>query len=197
MRILVRYTELAILLLHTIVLWSTFSTHAGNNEIQAVLFDLDEVLIGHKESHGTSYSYVIDEAATLCHEIQEHASVTLGILSNASRRHAYHLALKPEAYAILKQFPHRFFLGNKTLKKPNPKVYQLVAEKLHLQPEQCIFIDDKIENVAGASHSGMKGIHFDVNMMSRVRHQLYMHNLLPPITDQVASQTGSQELKQL
>lgn len=44
--------------------------------------------------------------------------------------------------------------------KPNPKIYQLSAEELGVEPAECIFIDDRERNLGGAAKTGMKCILF-------------------------------------
>jgi putative hydrolase of the HAD superfamily len=45
------------------------------------------------------------------------------------------------------------------LSKPDPRSYQTAAERLGVKPEQCVFIDDRLENVIGAAALGMYAIH--------------------------------------
>jgi FMN phosphatase YigB (HAD superfamily) len=42
--------------------------------------------------------------------------------------------------------------------KPDADIYELVASKLGLQPEECVMIDDIPANVSGAEAVGMRGI---------------------------------------
>jgi epoxide hydrolase-like predicted phosphatase len=50
------------------------------------------------------------------------------------------------------------------LHKPQPEIYRLAAERLGLEPEDCIFVDDLRENVEGAEAVGMTGVlHRDVD----------------------------------
>ncbi len=45
------------------------------------------------------------------------------------------------------------------IKKPNPEIFNRALEKLHVLPNECIFIGDHPENdVKGAQRVGMKGI---------------------------------------
>ncbi len=46
------------------------------------------------------------------------------------------------------------------LAKPDPRIYQFAAQKLGIEPEEAIFVDDMLENVIGANKSGMLGIQF-------------------------------------
>ena len=43
--------------------------------------------------------------------------------------------------------------------KPNADIYECLIEKYRLKAEECIFIDDREENVQGAKAVGMYGIH--------------------------------------
>jgi putative hydrolase of the HAD superfamily len=42
--------------------------------------------------------------------------------------------------------------------KPYPEIYELMASRLSLQPEECVMIDDLPKNVDGAEAVGMKGL---------------------------------------
>lgn len=42
--------------------------------------------------------------------------------------------------------------------KPDIKIYQLFLDTYHLIPEECLFIDDREENVKGAGKAGMQAI---------------------------------------
>lgn len=44
--------------------------------------------------------------------------------------------------------------------KPAPQIYQLALERCRVQPSEAVFLDDFIENVAGARAVGMHAIHF-------------------------------------
>ena len=46
--------------------------------------------------------------------------------------------------------------------KPDPKAYQLCLDQLDLEADQCVFIDDQLNNVQGANAVGMHGLHLDV-----------------------------------
>ena len=42
--------------------------------------------------------------------------------------------------------------------KPQPEIYRLAAERLRVDPEQCLFVDDLKENCEGAEAVGMTAI---------------------------------------
>ena len=44
--------------------------------------------------------------------------------------------------------------------KPEPEIYHRLFNKYNLKPEECIFADDRVENIVGARNVGMNGIIF-------------------------------------
>lgn len=48
--------------------------------------------------------------------------------------------------------------GEVGMRKPDADIYLLCAERLGLQPEQCVFVDDLSPNVRGAAAVGMVGV---------------------------------------
>lgn len=45
------------------------------------------------------------------------------------------------------------------VRKPQPEAYALVAGRLGVAPERCVFVDDLRSNVLGAVAAGMTGVH--------------------------------------
>lgn len=69
--------------------------------------------------------------------------------------------------AIEKKFPKFFEYGCRPFfsyelgyLKPDARIYQAACEALQTTPEQCVFIDDLAENVAGARAVGMTALQF-------------------------------------
>lgn len=48
--------------------------------------------------------------------------------------------------------------GEVGLRKPDPRIYRLAAERLAVTPEECVFVDDLAPNVRGAAAVGMVGV---------------------------------------
>ncbi|KAH7694200.1 acyl-CoA dehydrogenase family member 10, partial [Aphelenchoides avenae] len=44
------------------------------------------------------------------------------------------------------------------LRKPDPKIFQLAAERLNLKPAECVFLDDLLKNCRSAESVGMTTI---------------------------------------
>jgi epoxide hydrolase-like predicted phosphatase len=52
-------------------------------------------------------------------------------------------------------------------RKPDPRIYQLTLERVELEPEQCIFIDDLEVNIEAANELGLHGVHFRETAQAR------------------------------
>jgi glucose-1-phosphatase len=48
------------------------------------------------------------------------------------------------------------------MKKPNQEIYDRVVSSISFKPQECIFIDDDLENLKPATNMGMKTILFNV-----------------------------------
>jgi putative hydrolase of the HAD superfamily len=49
------------------------------------------------------------------------------------------------------------------MRKPDPEIYRLTLERLGLEPEACLFVDDTDVNVATARELGMRAVWFRSN----------------------------------
>ena len=97
----------------------------------------------------------IDGAKEFCRKRREEG-FGMYVLSNACNRfHTY--------------FPERFGCGffdgilvssDVHLIKPDVKIYELLCSTYGLVPQECVFIDDRPENVEAAKKIGMQGIVF-------------------------------------
>lgn len=49
--------------------------------------------------------------------------------------------------------------GEVGLRKPEPEIFRLTTDRLGLQPQQCVFVDDLKHNIAAAAALGWVGVH--------------------------------------
>ncbi len=68
---------------------------------------------------------------------------------------------------VIRKFPNPFALLDGSLisyevhlLKPDVAIYKALCERFNLMPEECLFIDDKPENVVGAQRAGMHAVVF-------------------------------------
>lgn len=66
-----------------------------------------------------------------------------------------------KVYPFLKDVDGMVISYQVEMVKPNPKIYQYLAEKYQIKPEEAVFLDDRKENVDGAAACGFSGIVFE------------------------------------
>ena len=79
------------------------------------------------------------------------AGVKTGMLSNSWGRTDYG--------ALVDFFDGVVISGAERLRKPDPRIYRLAAERVGVEPEACVFVDDIARNAEGAKAVGMHAIH--------------------------------------
>jgi putative hydrolase of the HAD superfamily len=78
--------------------------------------------------------------------------VRTGLISNSWGTGIYEPRLLDEIFDAV------VISGEVGLHKPQPEIFRLGAERLGVEPEACVFVDDLRENVAGAEAVGMTAI---------------------------------------
>ena len=78
--------------------------------------------------------------------------VKLGLLSNANRGFTERL----RARGVAALFDDVIVSADVGLAKPDPAIFRLAAERLSVEPEACLMIDDQAQHVEGARAAGMR-----------------------------------------
>jgi len=88
--------------------------------------------------------------------IQElHESGTpLALLSNAPASFA--TAYKQQAW--VRPFQHLLFSAELGIAKPGPEIWELLIKQLNAAPTDCLFLDDREDNVAAARAAGLTAL---------------------------------------
>jgi epoxide hydrolase-like predicted phosphatase len=81
----------------------------------------------------------------------------VGLLSNISRDWMSEIL---EYFDSREIFDEMILSGDINIVKPDPQIFKLMAEKLNLDPAECVMIDDLASNVNGARIAGMHGVVF-------------------------------------
>ena len=59
-------------------------------------------------------------------------------------------------FSLEKYFDGWIISGEEGVRKPDPRIFDLALKKANLRPEDCLFIDDRVENLKEASRWGWK-----------------------------------------
>lgn len=77
--------------------------------------------------------------------------VPLALLSNASTTFARAGESKPWA----RFFQHLLFSGDLRVTKPDPEIWRILLDTIGAKPSECLFFDDRAENIEGAREAGL------------------------------------------
>ena len=69
-------------------------------------------------------------------------------------------ALAEAQYDFLSEFDTRVISGHVGVVKPDPRIYEILFDRVGRQPSELLFIDDLIANVRASEAAGMPAIHF-------------------------------------
>ena len=64
-------------------------------------------------------------------------------------------------HGLDKYFSQKIVSGDVKCRKPDKRIYELALERIGKSPEECIFIDNKVENLGVAQELGIKPILFN------------------------------------
>jgi putative hydrolase of the HAD superfamily len=116
-------------------------------------------------SHDEFFTFMLSQSKLLpdgalgtLKELSASNKCMLGALNNEARETNEYRFEKFGLRNYLKVALSSCYLG---LRKPDMAIYQAALDILGRPPERILFIDDRIENVAGAVNAGMKAIRFD------------------------------------
>ena len=98
-------------------------------------------------------------------------SYKVGLLSNIGRGWIDDFFDKHQLHDL---FDAVVLSGEVGIVKPQPQIYEMIAERLNVEPDECVFIDDSPENCAGADAVGMKAIHYKTNDQCLAELQEYV-----------------------
>jgi putative hydrolase of the HAD superfamily len=82
--------------------------------------------------------------------------VKVGVVTNSwgTEPHNFY-----EAYELTARFDAVVISSDVGFRKPDPPIYALAAERLHVAPSACVYVDDIDENLPPAESIGMAVIH--------------------------------------
>ena len=116
----------------------------------------------------------IKDTVLILNELHSLNKVKLYALTNWSSET---FPIAKRRFDILNSFEGIVVSGEEHTRKPYSKIYEVTLNRFGLEPEQCLFIDDSLENVEGARKMGINGIHFE--KPSQLKEALQKLNVLP------------------
>lgn len=96
------------------------------------------------------WSELDSEALLLIKDLHE-AGVMLALLSNAPS--SFGRSVEQRSWA--RSFAHLVFSGDLRMSKPDAGIYRALLELIEAEPGECVFFDDRQENVEAAACAGL------------------------------------------
>lgn len=123
-------------------------------------------------NHWTKMMTPIQENVDIAYQLKE-KGYSLYLLSNFHKeaiKEMYH------KYPFFQIFDGGVISAYEHIMKPDPEFYQILLERYHLKPEDCLFIDDMLANVNTAHRLGIDGIH--LNYDKDLKEELKKKNIV-------------------
>ena len=141
--------------------WNAFDEGTLTEEVylSMVKKELPEHLHGAVEqlcAGWTSHMPPVDGIESVIEEIKK-SGKGLYLLSNFNQRLRRELHLAP----ALKLFDGLVISGEIHMVKPNADIYLYLLDKYGLDPAECMFVDDRLDNIEAGEAVGIKGYLFD------------------------------------
>lgn len=122
--------------------------------IRALIFDYYGVV----RPDGFRMPAYRNDAALLQYMLDLRQQYKIGLLSNAES--SARLSVLFEPYILHDYFDAVLASGDTDYAKPDAQMYRLMAERLGVQPAECLMIDDNPDYAAGVEAAGMQPVQY-------------------------------------
>ncbi len=161
--------------LYTIPEWKAVEVGEGTEDdwFAAVTRKLDELagrpLPDISEERATMWRTLDEDVLRLIQRLRLRYGV--GLISNATPRLEAELRNHHKIDGLFKVIVNSARVG---MAKPDVRIYQLAADRIGVEPQACVHIDDLKHNVDGAREAGFQAIHHrgDFAALERELHSL-------------------------
>ena len=132
----------------------------GDRDVEEIIEEFAASVVGHeamaREAAYASLDYVLyaDYAIPWIKELQK-AGYKVYFLSNYNK---FLAEKRPDILDFIPYMDGGVFSYDVHLLKPNREIYEVLLNKYSLDPQECVFLDDRVANIQGAEQLGIKGI---------------------------------------
>ncbi len=108
-------------------------------------------------------------------ELKQSGEYKIGLLSNIGRDWLKDVLPTEERRGL---FDAEVLSSDVNMVKPSLEIFEIAAQRLGVEPFECVMIDDLLANVDGAEQAGMGGVLFGTTTQARIDLDLYLksHN---------------------
>jgi len=124
--------------------------------LSAVYPEYAELIASYRDRWDEMLNGPIDGSVEILAELKEQGR-EVHALTNWS---AETFPIARERFEFLNWFGHIVVSGDEKVKKPDPRIYHILLDRIDREASDCVFIDDSLANVRAAVDLGMVAIHF-------------------------------------
>jgi len=128
---------------------------AGEQELIERFPDSVAAIRAYREHFDQSLTGLVPGTGAVIAELQS-AGLRLLALTNWSAE-TFPIARR---FGLLRRFEDIVVSGQERLAKPDPAIFEVLFRRHHLDPQECLFVDDAAANVAAAAALGMTAVQF-------------------------------------
>jgi 2-haloacid dehalogenase len=103
-----------------------------------------------------SISGVIPGTVEILHRLKEAGNRLYGLTNWSAEK--FHLV--KHKFEVFNIFEDIVVSGDVKLIKPDPAIFHLLLQRIHRQPEECLLVDDSVQNIEVAQKMGFATHHF-------------------------------------
>jgi 2-haloacid dehalogenase len=141
-------------------------------ELTARFPQYEHLIRAYHEEWEESINGLIPETVAILHKLYS-AGYKLYGLTNWSAEKFY--SIRPK-FVFFKVFEDILVSGDVKLLKPDPAIFNLLLKRNNLKPEECILIDDSLQNIETAQIMGFTACHF--TYPEQLERELQQMNIL-------------------
>lgn len=127
------------------------------NELSAKFPQYADLIRAYDEEWEESITWVIPEIVEILHRLKKAGYKLYGLTNMSVEK----FSIVRDKYEAFNLFECIIVSGEVKLVKPDPAIFRLLLQKTQRLPEECLLIDDSLENIKTADKIGFSTHHFN------------------------------------
>lgn len=116
----------------------------------------EHLIRAYHEEWEESISGPIPETVQTLYKLRAAGYRLFGLTNWSSEKFSH---IKPR-FAFFSVFEDILVSGDVKLLKPDPAIFDLLLQRIHLKPDECLLVDDSLQNIETAQKLGFSTCHF-------------------------------------
>ena len=142
--------------LHDLTLRSDYG-YISRPDFDKELSELTGIPLEGIEAHYWAKNVRSEPVFAWVRELKSAGEYKMALLTNIGKRWLDDFLPEAERQEL---FDAEVLSGEVGITKPDVRIYEMLADKLGVEPYECVMIDDLLENIEGAARAGMQTVLF-------------------------------------